>query len=137
MSVDGGEQERIGDQSKEVTEITFEHAVVEETKHEFLRGRRDDYGEDDDHDPLLDGLRGIEELDDALLARTAPEKLLQNNVAQRNQRVSKKKQDCSSRDRSWSAKFGDPGESFDVSTAQGQKRRDKDDDSNRCQHTDN
>src|ERR1700704_5199521 len=117
MSVDSGEQERIGDQSKEVTEITFEHAVEKETKHEFLRGRRDDYGEDDDHDPLLDGLRGIEQLDNALPAGPAAEKLLHNNVRQRNQRVSEKEQNRSGRDRPQRAILGNPSESFDVSTA--------------------
>ena len=75
-----GEQQRTERYTKEAAKIAFDYIVEEKSKQKFLNYGCDCYCENDDHDSLLDRARTAEKLDDVLLARTASEKPLRNDV---------------------------------------------------------
>ena len=93
MGMDGGKKERVSREPEKASEIALEHAVKKKAKEKFLGHGRDGDRKNDDHDPLIDRLRRIEKLQDALFARAGSQKALSNCVGQRNQRISRQHQD--------------------------------------------
>ena len=96
VRVGGGEEERVHDHPEKTAKVAFEDPVQKKPEKKFLNHRRNCYGENNDHDSLLDCARATEKLDDVLLARAASEKALGNEFAHEDQRISEKQQDCSS-----------------------------------------
>ena len=98
MCVRRGEEQSVRCDAGNAAEIAFENAVKKKSKNKFFNHRRDCHRENDDHDPLFDRTRRAEELDDILLARTAPKPALRNGLRKCKQRIRSQQQNCSHAD---------------------------------------
>ena len=90
----GGEEDRVRRQADGAPEVSPHDAVEEEPKDEFLDDRRDRDREDDDQHALLERLRLVEQLDDALPAGVAAEEAARREIGQKDQRIGGEKQDA-------------------------------------------
>ena len=126
--MDSSEEQRIENEANKSAKVPPQHAVKEEAKQEFLRGRCDGDGENDDHDAAVDRARGVEKLDDGLFARTAAESTLCNGIGKADERVSRNQQRRASQRRARETRFRESGKQSHMEAAQPQKTGDQNDD---------